>query len=85
MSKPKDRARRASPINPQEIDKLAQEVKSLQERGVIKSSVKMELRDETKRRGARQSQALAYNTLPKSLDKQSSIFDILNQDQAILS
>lgn len=39
--------------------------------------------DETKRRGARQSQALAYNTLPKSLDKQSSIFDILNQDQAI--
>lgn len=37
----------------------------------------------TKRRGARQSQALAYNTLPKSLDKQSSIFDILNQDQAI--
>jgi len=36
-----------------------------------------------KRRGARQSQALAYNTLPKSLDKQSSIFDILNQDQAI--
>lgn len=39
--------------------------------------------DPTKRRGARQSQALAYNTLPKSLDKQSSIFDILNQDQAI--
>lgn len=39
--------------------------------------------DKTKRRGARQSQALAYNTLPKSLDKQSSIFDILNQDQAI--
>ena len=37
----------------------------------------------TKRRGARQSQALAYNTLPKSLDKQSSIFDILNQDQAM--
>lgn len=39
--------------------------------------------DKAKRRGARQSQALAYNTLPKSLDKQSSIFDILNQDQAI--
>lgn len=39
--------------------------------------------NKTKRRGARQSQALAYNTLPKSLDKQSSIFDILNQDQAI--
>jgi hypothetical protein len=39
---------------------------------------------ETKKRlGARQSQALAYNTLPKSLDKQSSIFDVLNQDQAI--
>lgn len=34
-------------------------------------------------RGARQSQALAYNTLPKSLDKQVSIFDVLNQDQAI--
>lgn len=39
--------------------------------------------DKAKRRGARQSQALAYNTLPKSLDKQSSIFDILNKDQAI--
>ena len=39
--------------------------------------------NKTKRRGARQSQALAYNTLPKSLDKHSSIFDILNQDQAI--
>lgn len=39
--------------------------------------------NKTKRRGARQSQALAYNTLPKSLDKQSSIFDMLNQDQAI--
>jgi hypothetical protein len=39
--------------------------------------------DKAKRRGARQSQALAYNTLPKSLNKQASIFDILNQDQAI--
>lgn len=75
-------ARRASPIDPKELDKLAKDVKSLQERGVI-GSVKMELEDKTKRRGARQSQALAYNTLPKSLDKQSSIFDILNQDQAI--
>lgn len=37
----------------------------------------------TKRRGARMSTALAYNTLPKSLDKQVSIFDVLNQDQAI--
>jgi len=36
-----------------------------------------------KRRGARMSTALAYNTLPKSLNKQASIFDILNQDQAI--
>ena len=83
MSSPKGSgARRASSIDPKELDKLAKDVKSLQERGVIKSSVKMELLDTTKRRGARQSQALAYNTLPKSLDKQSSIFDILNQDQA---
>ena len=37
----------------------------------------------TKRRGARMSTALAYNTLPKSLDKQVSIFDVLNQDQAL--
>lgn len=36
-----------------------------------------------KDRGARMSTALAYNTLPKSLNKQSSIFDVLNQDQAI--
>ena len=75
-------ARRASPIDPKELDKLAKDVKSLQERGVI-GSVKMELEDKTKRRGARQSQALAYNTLPKSLDKQSSIFEILNDDQKI--
>ena len=34
-------------------------------------------------RGARMSTALAYNTLPKTLDKQVSIFDVLNQEQAI--
>jgi hypothetical protein len=34
-------------------------------------------------RGARMSSALAYNTLPKTLDKQISIFDVLNQEQAI--
>jgi hypothetical protein len=80
----KSGARRGLPIDPQELDKLAKEVKDLQERGVTSSSVKMELQEDTKKRqGARQSQALAYNTLPKSLERQSSIFDILNQDQAI--
>lgn len=34
-------------------------------------------------RGARMSSALAYNTLPKTLDKQVSTFDVLNQEQAI--
>jgi hypothetical protein len=47
----------------------------------ISSTPTLDTRKE--RRGARQSQALAYNTLPKSLNKQASIFDILNQDQAI--
>jgi len=34
-------------------------------------------------RGARMSTALAYNTLPKALNKQVSIFDVLNQEQAL--
>lgn len=76
MTDDKHKAKKQAPRD--KLDILAETTAQLSEA----PSVPLET-DKAKRRGARQSQALAYNTLPKSLDKQSSIFDILNQDQAI--
>ena len=77
------KGRQATPSDDNQLDQLQEGV--LLAEGALAKTPVIPLDDVTseKRRGARQSQALAYNTLPKSLDKQSSIFDILNQDQAI--
>lgn len=81
--------RSKAPLDTDNIERLRLEAKRLKVSIVMQADTELEApsvplkTDKTKRRGARQSQALAYNTLPKSLDKQSSIFDILNQDQAI--
>lgn len=83
MSKPQKRgARRGLPIEPRELDKLAKEVKDLQERGVITSSVKMELQEDTKRKTTA-STALLASTIQKLPREQLTIFEAMEQDQKL--
>lgn len=82
MKKPSNKPR-GVPRSDNLADDLLKQVIPLDEPVSLTGNVLAPEEQKKTRRGARQSQALAYNTLPKSLDKQSSIFDILNQDQAI--
>ena len=77
------KGRQVTPSEDNQLEKLQEQVLQAEETLTKAPALSLDNVTSEKRRGARQSQALAYNTLPKSLDKQSSIFDILNQDQAI--
>ncbi len=84
---PKDKRRSKAPIDIEELrlqaKKLDLNIVMQAEETLTQAPIDAPDIETTKRRGARQSQALAYNTLPKSLEKQTSIFDVLNQDQAL--
>jgi len=77
----KAKGRQATPSNDNQLDQLQKTILQAEETLAKAPAISLNTTTIEKRRGARVSKALAYNTLPKSLDKQSSIFDLLNQDQ----